>query len=156
MKQGDTAPDFTLADDQGEARALQDYLAAGPVVLFFFPIASSSGCTVEACHFRDLAQDFAAAGAQRIGISPDDVQAQHKFVSGENLDFPLLADVDGEVSERFGVKRGGLLAKMGPVKRKTFVIGTDRTILAVIGGEMKFRNHADEALSVLRAAGASA
>ncbi|MEO6880812.1 MAG: peroxiredoxin [Mycobacteriaceae bacterium] len=156
MKQGDTAPDFSLADDKGEARALADFLATGPVVLFFFPIASSSGCTVEACHFRDLAQSFAALGAQRIGISPDDVAAQLAFVNGENLDFPLLADVDGQVSEQFGVKRSGLLAKMGPVKRKTFVIGTDRTILAVIGGEMKFRNHADEALAVLKAAGASA
>ncbi len=156
MKQGDTAPDFTLDDDKGEARALQDYLTAGPVVLFFFPIASSSGCTVEACHFRDLAAEFTALGAQRIGISPDDVKAQSGFVSGENLDFPLLADVGGAVSEQFGVKRSGLLAKMGPVKRKTFVIGVDRTILAVIGGEMKFRNHADEALAVLKAAGASA
>lgn len=156
MKQGDTAPDFTLADDNGETRTLADFLAAGPVVLFFFPIASSSGCTVEACHFRDRAQDFVALGAQRVGISPDDVQAQKSFVNGENLDFPLLADVDGQVSEQFGVKRSGLLAKMGPVKRKTFVIGTDRTILAVIGGEMKFRNHADEALTVLKAAGACA
>ncbi len=152
MNQGDTAPDFELADDKGTVRTLGEFLAAGPVVLFFYPIASSSGCTVEACHFRDLAAEFAALGAQRLGISPDDVAAQSAFVSGEKLDYPLLADVGGVVAEQFGVKRGGLLAKLGPVKRKTFVIGTDRAVLAVIGGEMKFRNHADEALTVLKGA----
>jgi peroxiredoxin Q/BCP len=152
MKQGDIAPDFELADDKGTTRKLSDYLAAGPAVLFFYPIASSSGCTTEACHFRDLATDFTALGAQRLGISPDGVDAQRAFVSGSQLDYPLLADVGGAVAEQFGVKRSGLLAKLGPVKRKTFVIGRDRTVLAVIGGEMKFKNHADEALGVLKGA----
>lgn len=152
MKQGDTAPDFELADDTGTSTTLGAHLAKGPVVLFFYPIASSSGCTVEACHFRDLATEFEAVGAQRLGISTDSVDAQKAFASGEGLDYPLLADVGGSVAEQFGVKRGGLLAKLGPVKRKTFVIGTDRKILAVIGGEMKFKNHADEALAVLRGA----
>ena len=156
MKQGDTAPDFELADDKGATTTLGAHLAEGPVVLFFYPIAASSGCTVEACHFRDLAAEFDAVGAQRLGISPDSVDAQRAFVSGEGLDYPLLADVGGVVAEQFGVKRSGLLAKMGPVKRKTFVIGTDRKVIAVIGGEMKFKNHADEALSVLKGASASA
>lgn len=152
MKQGDTAPDFELADDKGVSSTLGAYLAKGPVVLFFYPIASSSGCTVEACHFRDLASEFEAVGAQRLGISTDSVDAQRAFASGESLDYPLLADVGGSVAEQFGVKRGGLLAKLGPVKRKTFVIGTDRKVLAVIGGEMKFKNHADEALAILKGA----
>ncbi len=151
MNQGDSAPDFELPDNEGTLRKLTDYLADGPVVLFFYPIASSSGCTVEACHFRDLAVDFAAVGAQRLGVSPDSVAKQSAFVTGSELDYPLLADEGGTVATQFGVKRGGLLAKLGPVKRKTFVIGTDRTVLAVIGGEMKFKNHADEALEVLRA-----
>lgn len=150
MKQGDTAPDFELADDKGATTTLGAHLAKGPVVLFFYPIASSSGCTTEACHFRDLAAEFDAVGAQRLGISPDSVDAQAAFVRGENLDFPLLADVGGTVAEQFGVRRSGLLAKIGPVKRKTFVIGVDREVLAVIGGELKFENHADEALAVLR------
>jgi peroxiredoxin Q/BCP len=154
MKQGDTAPDFELADDKGTTTTLGAYLAKGPVVLFFYPIASSSGCTTEACHFRDLAAEFEAVGAQRLGISPDSVDAQAAFVRGENLDYPLLADVGGTVAEQFGVRRSGLLAKIGPVKRKTFVIGADREVLAVIGGELKFENHADEALTVLRGASA--
>lgn len=150
MKQGDTAPDFELADETGTTRTLGELLQSGPVVLFFYPIAESSGCTTEACHFRDLAGEFAAVGAQRVGISPDGVDKQASFVGNQNLDYPLLADVGGTVAEQFGVKRGGLLAKLGPVKRKTFVIGTDRRVLAVVGGEMKFKNHADEALAVLQ------
>ena len=149
MKQGDTAPDFELSDDRGITRSLADYLAEGPVVLFFFPIAASSGCTIEACHFRDLAAEFRSAGAVRLGISTDDVATQHRFVTGEGLDFPLLSDPGGTVAEQFGVRRAGLLARMGPVKRKTFVIGQDRTVLAVIAGEMKFKNHADMALAAL-------
>lgn len=156
MKQGDTAPDFALADDKGVVRKLSEYLADGPVVLFFYPIAASSGCTVEACHFRDLADEFAGVGATRLGISTDGVSAQRAFAEGEQLDFPLLADADSTVAVQFDVKRKGLLAKMGPVKRKTFVIGTDRKILSVIGGEMKFKNHADEALAVLKGSAASA
>lgn len=154
MKQGDTAPDFELADDKGTTRTLSSYLSDGPVVLFFYPIAESSGCTAEACHFRDLAGDFAGVGAQRLGISPDNVAKQSSFVTHQNLDYPLLADVGGNVAAQFGVKRSGLLAKLGPVKRKTFVIGTDRTVLAVIGSETKMKTHADEALVALRGANA--
>lgn len=150
MKQGDTVPDFELADDKGASRKLSKYLASGPVVLFFYPLASSSGCTVEACHFRDLATEFAAAGAQRLGISPDNVAKQQKFSSTNSFDYPLLADENGAVAEQFGVKRGKLLGKLAPVKRATFVIGTDRTVLAVITSETKMNSHADRALEVLK------
>jgi peroxiredoxin Q/BCP len=151
MKQGDIAPDFELADDKGTTRKLSEYLADGPVVLFFYPIASSSGCTVEACHFRDLASDFASAGAQRLGISPDSVAKQQQFSATNSFDYPLLADEGGVVAEQFGVKRGKLIGKLAPVKRATFVIGTDRTVLAVLTSETKMNSHADRALEVLKA-----
>ncbi|MDD7936812.1 peroxiredoxin [Actinomycetospora lutea] len=148
MKTGDTAPDFELADDTGTRRSLSALLADGPVVLFFYPLASSGGCTQESCHFRDLAGEFAAVGARRVGISADSVEKQHAFSSANSFDYPLLSDPDGAVARQFGAKRSWLPAL--PVKRKTFVIDTDRTVLGVIGGEMKFDQHADDALALLR------
>ncbi|GLZ45258.1 peroxiredoxin [Actinomycetospora sp. NBRC 106375] len=148
MQAGDTAPDFELADDTGTRRTLSELLAGGPVVLFFYPLASSGGCTQESCHFRDLAGEFAAVGAQRVGISADSVEKQHAFSSEHSFDYPLLSDPGGVVAKQFGAKRSWLPAL--PVKRKTFVIDTDRTVLGVIGGEMKFDNHADDALALLR------
>ena len=148
MKAGDTAPDFELADDTGTRRTLSALLADGPVVLFFYPLASSGGCTQESCHFRDLASEFAAVGAQRVGISADSVERQHTFSTTHSFDYPLLSDPDGAVAKQFGAKRSWLPAL--PVKRKTFVIDTDRTVLEVIGSEMKFDLHADDALKTLR------
>ena len=148
MKAGDIAPDFELADDTGTRRTLSALLADGPVVLFFYPLASSGGCTQESCHFRDLASEFAAVGAQRVGISADSVERQHTFSTANSFDYPLLSDPDGAVAKQFGAKRSWLPAL--PVKRKTFVIDTDRTVLEVIGSEMKFDLHADDALTTLR------
>ena len=148
MKAGDIAPDFELADDTGTRRTLSALLADGPVVLFFYPLASSGGCTQESCHFRDLASEFAAVGAQRVGISADSVEKQHTFSTANSFDYPLLSDPDGAVAKQFGAKRSWLPAL--PVKRKTFVIDTDRTVLEVIGSEMKFDQHADDALKTLR------
>jgi thioredoxin-dependent peroxiredoxin len=148
MKAGDTAPDFELADDTGTRRSLSGLLADGPVVLFFYPLASSGGCTQESCHFRDLATEFAAVGGQRVGISADSVEKQHTFSTANSFDYPLLSDPDGAVAKQFGAKRSWLPAL--PVKRRTFVIDTDRTVLEVIGSEMKFDLHADDALKVLR------
>jgi peroxiredoxin Q/BCP len=107
------------------------------------------GCTKEACHFRDLAAEFAAVGATRVGISADAVDKQAKFAEQQNFDYPLLSDVDGAVATAFGVKRG-LLGKLMPVKRTTFVIDTDRTVLDVIASEFSMDTHADKALEVLQ------
>jgi thioredoxin-dependent peroxiredoxin len=130
-------------------RSLTSLLADGPIVLFFYPAAMSPGCTKEACHFRDLAGEFAALGASRVGISTDAVAKQAKFADTQNFDYPLLSDRDGKVAGQFGVKRG-LLGKLMPVKRTTFVIDTDRTVLDVIASEFSMDTHADKALEVLR------
>ncbi|WP_410579157.1 peroxiredoxin [Amycolatopsis sp. lyj-108] len=147
MDQGDIAPDFTLPDDKGEQRTLSDFLASGPVVLFFYPAAMTSGCTAESCHFRDLAAEFAEVGAHRVGISPDAVAKQQEFSAQHGFDYPLLSDVDGVVAKQFGVWR-----KFSPLhaKRHTFVIDTDRKVLEVIKSELKFTVHADKALAALR------
>jgi peroxiredoxin Q/BCP len=148
MKAGEIAPDFELPDETGKNRALREFLGTGPVVLFFYPAAMTKGCTAESCHFRDLAAEFAAVGAQRIGISPDAVDKQAKFSEQNSFDFPLLSDTDGAVASQFGVRRS-----FGPLltRRQTFVIDTDRTVLEVIKSELRMAVHADRALEVLRA-----
>lgn len=150
MKTGDTVAEFELPDQTGTPRSLTGLLADGPVVLFFYPAAMTPGCTKEACHFRDLAGEFAAVGASRVGISTDAVDKQARFADQQKFGYPLLSDTEGVVAERFGVKRG-LLGKLMPVKRTTFVIDTDRTVLAVISSEFSMDTHADKALEVLRA-----
>jgi thioredoxin-dependent peroxiredoxin len=148
---GDQAPDFTLQDQAGTEVSLSTLLGAGPVVLFFYPKAMTTGCTKESCHFRDLAGEFAAVGAQRVGISADKVDKQAAFDAKHGLGYPLLSDRDRVVASQFGVKRPGPLMN----KRATFVIGTDRRILAAFSSELNMDAHADQALEVLRA-GASA
>ncbi|MEU3269538.1 peroxiredoxin [Saccharomonospora sp. NPDC006951] len=148
MKQGELAPDFTLPDERGNDRSLSEFLEKGPVVLFFYPAAMTAGCTAESCQFRDLAAEFTEAGAQRIGISPDPVDKQRQFSDKHDFDFPLLSDPEGTVATGFDVRR-----KFGPLltRRHTFVIDTDRTVLAVIKSELRMSVHADKALEVLRA-----
>src|SRR6201990_1441725 len=170
MIAGEKAPHFTLCDHTGRPRTLSALLTDGPVVLFFFPIASSPICTAQACHFRDLSSEFATVGAQRVGISTDTVDKQAHFAQQRSFDYPLLSDADGVVSELFGVRRGrlaklsrsvvareaarrgrhtrrrGLLARLLPVRRTTFVIDTDRTILTVVSNEVRASVHADQTL----------
>jgi peroxiredoxin Q/BCP len=174
MIAGDKAPDFTLYDHTGRPRTLSALLSDGPVVLFFFPIASSPICTAQACHFRDLTSEFAAVGAQRVGISTDTVDKQAHFAQQRSFDYPLLSDADGVVSELFGVRRGrlaklrksvvareaarrrrhtrrrGLLARLMPVRRTTFVVDTDRTVLKVVSSELRASVHADQTLRFLQ------
>jgi peroxiredoxin Q/BCP len=145
LSEGATAPDFELPDQSGRVVRLSDVLRDGPVVLFFYPAAMTGGCTKEACHFRDLGAEFAAAGAQRLGISTDAVEKQQQFSELHGFDYPLLSDTDGEVATSFGVRRRFLTA----VKRATFVIDTDRTVRKVVTSELNMDVHADEALAAL-------
>ncbi len=143
---GDVAPDFALPDQSGTVVRLSEMLSTGPVVLFFYPAAMTTGCTAEACNFRDLAAEFSQAGAQRLGISVDSVDKQKQFADQHGFDYPLLSDADREVAGAYGVRR-----RFGPspVKRATFVIGPDGVIIHTISSELRMNKHADEALLVL-------
>lgn len=88
MDIGALVPNFTLPDETGTPRSLGEFLAHGPVVLFFYPAAMSGGCTKEACHFRDLGAEFRAADAQRVGISPDAPDKQRTFSERHGFDYP--------------------------------------------------------------------
>ncbi|WP_280116097.1 peroxiredoxin [Micromonospora orduensis] len=145
---GDVVEDFELPDETGTPRRLSEFLATGPVVLFFYPGAMTRGCTAESCHFRDLAAEFVALGASRVGISRDPVAKQAEFSGLHGFDYPLLSDEDGTVAQAFGVRRR---LPLGPLstKRMTFVIGTDRRIVEVIHSEVSMNDHADRALRAL-------
>lgn len=148
MRPGDLAPDFTLNDHRGSHYTLSEALTRGRVVLFFYPAALTRGCTKECCHFRDLAGELAALNTQRVGISMDDAERQAQFAQSNALDYPLLCDVGGRVASLYGVKRGVNLLR---VKRVTFVIDTDRTLIEVITSELAMHVHADKALKALAA-----
>ncbi len=145
MDVGDVVDDFELPDETGTPRRLSTLLADGPVVLFFYPAAMTTGCTKESCHFRDLASEFAAVGGQRVGISRDSVDKQHQFSDKHGFDYPLLSDANGDVARMMGVAR-----KKGPPKRVTFVIDRDRRVVDVVKSEIRMSVHADRALDALK------
>lgn len=149
VRKGDLVDDFELPDQTGTTRRLSEFLAAGPVVLFFYPAALTPGCTAESCHFRDLAKEFGEAGAQRVGISRDPVSKQQEFADLHSFDYPLLSDTEGVVATRFGVRRRLALGPLS-TKRMTFVIDTDRRVIDVIHSELRMNDHADRALQILR------
>ena len=126
LEAGDAAPDFSLQDADGSTVSLAD-LAGSTTVLYFYPRDDTSGCTAEACEFRDRASDYDAAGARVIGVSPDPVTSHARFRDKHGLPFTLLSDPDHELAEAYGVwvqkSRYGR-TYMG-VERSTFVIGPD-------------------------------
>jgi thioredoxin-dependent peroxiredoxin len=151
LKAGDVVEDFEGTDDKGERVRFSEQLNKGPIVLFFYPAAMTYGCTIESCHFRDLATEFGELGAQRIGISADSVDKQAQFSAKHSFDYPLIADPDKSIAKIFGVTRLGPL----PNRRVTFVIDTDRRVLETISSETRMNSHADKALEVLRARSAA-
>jgi thioredoxin-dependent peroxiredoxin len=126
LEAGQRAPGFSLEADDGSTVSLDD-LAGRTVVLYFYPRDDTSGCTAEACEFRDLAPGYDAAGARVIGVSPDPVASHVRFRDKHGLPFTLLSDPDHAAAEAYGVwVRKSRYGKtyMG-VERSTFVIGSD-------------------------------
>ncbi|HCJ55026.1 MULTISPECIES: thioredoxin-dependent thiol peroxidase [Glutamicibacter] len=98
---GDQAPDFTLQDAAGNSVALADYRGKKTIV-YFYPAASTPGCTKQACDFRDSLESLQGLGYAVLGISPDKIAKLEKFVTKEELNFPLLSDEDHSVAEAYG------------------------------------------------------
>jgi peroxiredoxin Q/BCP len=149
IETGATAPQFTLPDQDGNPVSLADY-AGKTVVLYFYPRASTSGCTVQACGVRDHLPNYAEAGAVVIGVSPDPVRAIKRFAENESLDFTLLADEDHAVCEAYGVwaEKSMYGRTFWGTTRTTFVIGPDGVVAHVIP-KVTPRTHDDEVLAVL-------
>ncbi len=123
---GTAAPEFELSDQNGQLHSLEDYRDQW-VVLYFYPKDETPGCTTEACEFRDNIFAYKDLNAQILGISLDDVESHKAFAENHGLPFPLLADVEGEVSTAYGVKTR--MFGMTVAKRQTFIIGPDGIIM---------------------------
>ncbi len=148
---GAKAPDFTLPRDNGDPVGLADF-AGRPVVLFFYPKASTPGCTTEACDFTARMADFEAAGAAVLGISKDTVKRQANFAANQGLTMPLLSDAEADVCERYGVwgeKKNYGRTYMGIV-RTTVLIGADGKV-ARVWPKVTVAGHAEEVLAAVRA-----
>lgn len=118
LKVGDTAPTFSLKDQDGKELNLADRKGKGWTVLFFYPKADTPGCTKQACAFRDSIKVIKAKGAELYGVSVNTQDEQKKFSTKHNINFPLLCDASAEVAEKYGVK----MPVVGIAKRWTFVI----------------------------------
>jgi thioredoxin-dependent peroxiredoxin len=149
IETGASAPQFTLPDQDGDPVSLVDY-AGKTVVLYFYPKADTSGCTVQACGVRDHLPNYAEAGAVVIGVSPDPVRAVKKFADKQALDFTLLAEEDHAVCEQYGVwaEKSMYGRKYWGALRATFVIDGSGTVVHVIP-KVSPRTHDDEVLGVL-------
>ena len=150
---GDRAPDFSLRDGDGNTVSLAG-LRGKKVVLYFYPKDDTPGCTKEACAFRDARDEFEAAGAVVLGVSPDDETSHRKFSAKFGLSFPLLADPDHGAAEAFGVwKERSMYGRtfMG-VERSTFVIDGEG-VLRHAERKVKVDGHAEAILEVVRALG---
>jgi len=149
IEEGATAPQFTLPDQDGEPVSLADF-AGRTVVLYFYPKADTPGCTTQACGIRDRADEYDAAGAVVLGVSPDPVAAVRKFHEGQSLNFTLLADADHAVCDAYGVwaEKTNYGRTYWGALRSTFIIDGDGTVAHVIP-KASPKTHDDEVLATL-------
>ena len=126
-KVGDKAPLISGKDQDGKTWDLKDEIGKKVVLLYFYPKDQTPGCTKEACAFRDNLSDFKKDNVEIIGVSFDSSESHKKFISHENLNFPLLADTDGKIAAAYGVK----MADKNMARRVSFLIGLDGKIAHV-------------------------
>ncbi len=145
LQPGSPAPDFTLSDQKGNKVRLSDYLGKCPVVLYFYPKDDTTGCTKEACKFRDEFESFRERGAVILGVSDDSAESHDRFAAKYQLPFLLLSDPGGTVRKLYGVKKTfGIIPG-----RMTFVIDRAGRIQKVFSSQTEFERHVDEALRAL-------
>jgi len=148
---GDVAPDFTLPIDGGGEITLSS-MRGKKVVLYFYPKDDTSGCTKEACDFREKISEFTKAGAVVLGMSPDSVKKHDKFKAKYDLPFSLVADEEKAALEAFGVwvEKSMYGRKYMGVERSTFLIDADGSIQSV-WRKVKVPGHVDAVLDALQA-----
>ena len=146
LKKGDKAPDFSAQDQDGNTISLSDYKGK-KLVVFFYPKASTPGCTAEACNLKDNYQSFLSKGYDILGVSADSAKRQQNFKSKYELPYPLLADEDKSVIEAFGVwgPKKFMGKEFDGIHRTTFVIDENGVIEDVIT-KVKTKDHAAQIL----------
>jgi thioredoxin-dependent peroxiredoxin len=142
---GDRAPDFSLPSQMGDNVTLSEYQGKKNVVLYFYPKDETTGCTKEACAFRDSYDAFTALGAEVLGVSGQTVESHKGFASHHGLPFLLLADVDNKVRQLYGVP-----ANMGFIPgRVTYIIDKKGVVRHVFNSQIQPEKHVEEAKRVL-------
>jgi peroxiredoxin Q/BCP len=151
VEEGKKAPDFTAPTDGGGKLKLSD-LRGKPVVLYFYPKDDTSGCTAEACSFRDNAATFKKLKAQVVGVSKDSVASHDKFKKKYSLTFPLVSDADGKICAKYGtwVEKSLYGRKYMGIERATFLIDKTGTV-AKVWHKVKVPGHVDEVLQAVKA-----
>jgi peroxiredoxin Q/BCP len=151
VEAGKRAPDFTAITDGGKKLKLSD-LRGKPVVLYFYPKDDTSGCTAEACGFRDQLPDFSKVKAEVIGVSKDSVDRHDKFKKKYGLNFPLVSDEDGKICEKYGtwVEKSLYGRKYMGIERATFLIDKAGTV-AHVWHKVKVPGHVAEVLEAVKA-----
>jgi len=148
---GDIAPTFTLQNQFDEAISLQDCLKKGPVLVYFYPKASTPGCTVQAQGLRDIKDALDGLNVTVLGISPDPVTKLQRFSDKQELNFHLLSDEDHAIADAFGV--WGEKKFMGKIydgiHRLSFIVGTDGKISHFIN-KFKTKDHHEVVLNLLK------
>ncbi len=149
LKIHDPAPPFSLPATTGQKISLKQF-PGSKVVLYFYPKDDTPGCTKEACQFRDGIADIKKAGAVILGVSPDDVASHEKFLKKFSLPFPLLADVDHAVAEKYGVwvEKSMYGRKYMGIERSTFLIDSQGRIGRIFS-KVKVSDHYAEVLAAL-------
>lgn len=150
LSEGQKAPDFTSTDQNGEAISLSDFLGK-ELILYFYPKDNTPGCTAEACSFRDNYESLLEKGFAVLGVSTDDEKSHQKFISKYGLPFPLIADTDKTIVEKYGVwvEKNMYGKKYMGVARKTFIIGADGTIKKIIS-KVDTQNSSRQVIEALR------
>ena len=148
---GKAAPRFTLPASTGDAISLDDFAGKKTVVLYFYPRADTPGCTTEACGFRDALADYDRVHVAVLGISPDPIKDVQKFATKYHLNFPLLADADHTVADRYGTwqEKNMYGKKYFGATRTTFVIGKDGKVRHVFQ-KVKPAGHDQQVLAWLK------
>ena len=145
IRPGTRAPDVLLTTTDGPKK-LSDFLGRKTVVLYFYPKDETTGCTIEACSFRDHYEDFVAAGAEVIGVSRDSLQSHDSFKDHHRLPFILATD-DGSVAKAFDVDRGLFGLVPG---RITYVIDKDGFVRDSFSSQVRMKAHVERALQLVK------
>ena len=150
---GDKAPDFSLPDDAGRVVTSKSFRGK-KLVLYFYPKDATSGCTVEACDFRDNMNRVVAAGAAVAGVSADSVESHRKFKEKQGLNFPLLSDPEKKMLEAYGVWQEKSLygRKFMGIVRTTFLID-EKGVITKVFPKVKVAGHVEEVLAALTSEG---
>ena len=146
VKVGDIAPDFSLESASGQRVSLSDFRGMKSVVLYFYPKDETTGCTREACGFRDSYEAFKRLGAEVLGVSSDSSESHRKFAEHHTLPFTLLSDPKKVVRKLYGVR-----SSIGIIPgRVTYIIDREGRVIHIFNSQTRPEEHVREALRILK------